>query len=67
VLCALNRPPPGSTLQRHDPEIAKIPLGVNVCEKMGVRIEESRPLSRLKRWRLVEIVKKGEQVEKVQV
>jgi small subunit ribosomal protein S17 len=31
-----------------------------------VRIEESRPLSRLKRWRLVEIVKKGEHVEKVQ-
>jgi small subunit ribosomal protein S17 len=24
-----------------------------------VRIEETRPLSRLKRWRLVEIVKKG--------
>ncbi len=30
-----------------------------------VRIEESRPLSRLKRWRLVEIVKKAEQLEKV--
>ncbi len=31
-----------------------------------VRIEESRPLSRLKRWRLVEIVKKAAAVEKVQ-
>lgn len=31
-----------------------------------VRIEESRPLSRLKRWRLVEIVQRGTAVEKVQ-
>lgn len=31
-----------------------------------VRIEETRPLSRLKRWRLVEIVKKAAAVEKVQ-
>ncbi len=32
----------------------------NTCQ-IGdtVRIEESRPLSRLKRWRLVEIVKRG--------
>src|SRR5437660_12311325 len=32
----------------------------NVCQ-MGdiVRIEESRPMSKLKRWRLVEIVKPG--------
>jgi len=30
-----------------------------------VRIEESRPLSRLKRWRLVEIVKKAEAAGKV--
>src|ERR1700731_621485 len=32
----------------------------NTCQ-MGdtVRIEESRPLSRTKRWRLVEIVKRG--------
>ena len=33
--------------------------------KMGdtVRIEETRPLSRLKRWRVVEIVVKGEVAE----
>src|SRR5438094_1879752 len=32
----------------------------NVCQ-MGdlVRIEESRPMSKLKRWRLVEVVKQG--------
>jgi small subunit ribosomal protein S17 len=32
----------------------------NTCQ-IGdlVRIEESRPLSKLKRWRLVEIVKRG--------
>src|SRR5690242_21593029 len=32
----------------------------NTCQ-IGdtVRIEESRPLSRLKRWRLVEVVKRG--------
>lgn len=32
-----------------------------------VRIIASRPLSRLKRWALVEIVEKAEQVEKVEV
>jgi SSU ribosomal protein S17P len=31
-----------------------------------VRIEESRPLSRLKRWRLVEVVQKAAVVEKVE-
>jgi small subunit ribosomal protein S17 len=33
--------------------------------KMGdtVRIEETRPLSRLKRWRVVEIIVKGEVAE----
>jgi small subunit ribosomal protein S17 len=32
----------------------------NACSKGDlVRIEESRPLSRLKRWRLVEIIKRG--------
>jgi small subunit ribosomal protein S17 len=30
-----------------------------------VRIEETRPLSKLKRWRLVEIVKRGETVAPV--
>ncbi|MCS7047783.1 MAG: 30S ribosomal protein S17 [Verrucomicrobiae bacterium] len=36
--------------------------------RMGdvVRIEESRPLSRLKRWRLVEIVQRATAVEKVE-
>jgi small subunit ribosomal protein S17 len=35
----------------------------NAC-KTGdiVRIEESRPLSRTKRWRVIEIVKRGEEV-----
>lgn len=28
-----------------------------------VRIQETRPLSKLKRWRLVEVVRKGEQAE----
>nr|WP_322823028.1 30S ribosomal protein S17 [Chloroflexus sp.] len=34
----------------------------NVC-KVGdtVRIEETRPLSRTKRWRVVEILKRGEE------
>ncbi len=34
----------------------------NSC-KVGdtVRIEESRPLSRTKRWRVIEIVKRGEE------
>jgi len=34
----------------------------NTC-KVGdlVRIEESRPLSRTKRWRVIEIVKRGEE------
>jgi small subunit ribosomal protein S17 len=38
--------------QAHDEE--------NICQ-IGdvVRIEESRPLSKMKRWRLVEIVKRG--------
>ena len=32
----------------------------NVCQVGDmVRIEESRPLSKLKRWRLVEVVKRG--------
>src|SRR5690242_9991215 len=32
----------------------------NICQVGDmVRIEESRPLSKLKRWRLVEIVKRG--------
>jgi len=30
-----------------------------------VQIEETRPLSRLKRWRLVKILKKAEQLEKI--
>jgi small subunit ribosomal protein S17 len=35
-----------------------------IC-KMGdtVRIEETRPLSRLKRWRVVEVIVKGEVAE----
>ena len=32
-----------------------------------VRIVESRPLSKLKRWRLVEVVEKAAQIEKVEV
>ncbi|HUI07467.1 MAG TPA: 30S ribosomal protein S17 [Verrucomicrobiae bacterium] len=32
-----------------------------------VRIVESRPISRLKRWRLVEVVEKAARVEKVEV
>ena len=32
-----------------------------------VRIIESRPLSKLKRWALAEVMKKAEQVEKVEV
>jgi small subunit ribosomal protein S17 len=32
-----------------------------------VRIIESRPLSRLKRWRLVEVVQKAPRIEKVEV
>ena len=43
----------------------------NTCQVGDlVRIEESRPLSKLKRWRLVEIVKRGSgivPVEKLQV
>ncbi len=31
-----------------------------------VRIMESRPYSKLKRWRLVEVVRKAEQIEKVE-
>ena len=27
-----------------------------------VRIQETRPLSKLKRWRLVEVVERGEQI-----
>ena len=30
-----------------------------------VRIEETRPLSKLKRWRLVEVVERGEQIAPV--
>jgi small subunit ribosomal protein S17 len=43
-----------STFHAHDEE--------NTC-KVGdtVRIEESRPLSRTKRWRVVEIVQRGEE------
>jgi small subunit ribosomal protein S17 len=35
----------------------------NAC-RVGdtVRIEETRPLSRLKRWRVVEIVQRGEEI-----
>jgi small subunit ribosomal protein S17 len=32
-----------------------------------VRIVESRPLSRLKRWRLVEVLEKAKKIEKIQV
>jgi small subunit ribosomal protein S17 len=32
-----------------------------------VRIIESRPLSKLKRWRLVEVVEKAARIEKVEV
>lgn len=32
-----------------------------------VRIQMSRPLSKTKRWRLMEVVERGEQVEGVQV
>ncbi|OGN99667.1 MAG: 30S ribosomal protein S17 [Chloroflexi bacterium RBG_13_52_12] len=37
----------------------------NSISKMGdtVKIEETRPLSKLKRWRVVEIVTKGEVAE----
>lgn len=31
-----------------------------------VRIVESRPLSRLKRWKLVEVLKRGEVIEKIE-
>jgi small subunit ribosomal protein S17 len=31
-----------------------------------VRIVESRPLSRLKRWKLVQVLKKGEVIEKIE-
>jgi small subunit ribosomal protein S17 len=43
-----------NTFHAHDEE--------NTC-KVGdtVRIEESRPLSRTKRWRVIEIVKRGEE------
>ncbi len=39
----------------------------NEC-KIGdmVRIEESRPLSRLKRWRLIEVIKRGTGIVPVQ-
>jgi small subunit ribosomal protein S17 len=39
----------------------------NVCQ-IGdlVRIEESRPLSKLKRWRLIEIVKPGSGIRSVE-
>jgi small subunit ribosomal protein S17 len=30
-----------------------------------VRIEETRPLSKLKRWRLVEVIERGEQIAPV--
>jgi small subunit ribosomal protein S17 len=30
-----------------------------------VRIQETRPLSKLKRWRLVEVVERGEQLAPV--
>jgi small subunit ribosomal protein S17 len=30
-----------------------------------VRIQETRPLSKLKRWRLVEVVERGEQLTPV--
>lgn len=39
------------------------------CEaKIGdqVRIQETRPLSKLKRWRLVEVLKRGEAAQPVQ-
>ena len=37
----------------HDPE--------NLCkEGDGVRIEESRPMSKTKRWKVLEILQKGE-------
>jgi small subunit ribosomal protein S17 len=32
-----------------------------------VKIIESRPLSKLKRWQLVEVVKKAQQIEKIEV
>jgi small subunit ribosomal protein S17 len=32
-----------------------------------VRIVESRPLSKLKRWALAEVVQKAEQIEKIEV
>ena len=32
-----------------------------------VRIVESRPLSKLKRWKLVQVVEKARQIEKVEV
>ena len=40
---------------------------LNVCQ-IGdlVRIEESRPLSKLKRWRLIEIVKPGSGIRPVE-
>ena len=30
-----------------------------------VRIEESRPMSRLKRWKLTEVISRGEVIEKI--
>ena len=38
----------------HDPK--------NLCNKGdGVKIEESRPMSKMKRWKVLEIIQKGEQ------
>src|SRR5436309_11232984 len=46
--------------QAHDEE--------NTCQVGDlVRIEESRPLSKMKRWRLVEIVKRGSGITPVDV
>src|SRR5438552_14562126 len=46
--------------QAHDEE--------NTCQVGDlVRIEESRPLSKMKRWRLVEIVKRGSDITPVDV
>lgn len=46
--------------QAHDEE--------NTCQVGDrVRIEETRPLSKLKRWRLVEIVKRGSGIVPVEV
>ena len=67
ALGLLSVPVQAETIQVIVDKLVFAPVDVNAKVGDTVRIEETRPLSKLKRWRLVEVLEKGSGVAPVAV